>query len=291
MNSKSFVCDHNPTLFQRFHERALAVRVAETDRVVDAAADVVASGNTLIRIIVESPLPLDRVAFREDWGNIPITLMCPSIGRFGNLVKRFELLRNLNLQIYLPWRKENLIGLQILASVGLPCGLGFADNEPDWDSLADLMTYSLLGRIPHAPIEPFAYIAENYKPFEYTDWGSVYFDDPAKFLHLETSGRVAMSNRELLDGYFVAQDVSEIDTPEVLAAITAKQNVWRQAFFSMSPCSVCQGWRVCLGRLAQHNGGTTGCSAFSGELMDVVEQFQTQAQEIIQAQKDGHHNF
>ena len=154
MNFKTYVCAHSRALLERIHNRAVAVRLNDSEHVTDAAEDVALSRNELVSVIVESPLPMESIGFQKDWGKIPVTLICPSLGRFRNLARRFDLLRELNVKIFLPWCKENLLGLQILASLGISCGIAIADDEPDWDSLADLMTYALLERVPHAPIEP-----------------------------------------------------------------------------------------------------------------------------------------
>lgn len=274
MNSTKFVCPHSAPVLNTLHGRSVAVRIANATGIRDAARDVALSGNELICVIVESDLPVDDIPFSEDWKEIPIHLRCPSMGRFGNLVRHLDLIRQLKLTIYLPCTTDNLTSLRILASVGIPCGVMFGDGEPDWESLADLMTYALLERTPHAPVEPFAFIADHYDPARYSEWGTVYFDDPRQFLHLGTTGRVAASPDDLHAGRFLADAVTELETTVKPDVITAKRNEWRRRFLEVHPCSVCEGWRVCRGKFASAGSPSAGCSMFFAELMDVVEQLQ-----------------
>jgi hypothetical protein len=256
--------------------------VDEPARVVAAADDVAKSGNKLFCVILESKLPVDCVELLEEWKQIPIALQAPSFGQYRTVARRLDQFRNHNFRVYLPCRKENLIGIRILASVGIPCCVTFGSEEPDWDALADLMTYAILGSAPHAPIEPFAFIANHYDPSVRMDWGSIYFDDPKQFLHLDAQGRVALSQRDLLGGDFIAERIEEIAAAD--ESIDERLNSWRQLFADNHPCSFCEGWRVCLGKFSKNGTRADGCSAFFAEMMKIAEQFQTKRAE--QARRD-----
>ena len=126
-------------------------------------------------------------------------------GRFRDLARHLDRLRKLNLRVYLPCdHADNLASLRILSSVGIPCCADFRDGGTDWEALADLATYAVLERTPHAAMEPFAFMAANYHSADRLDWGRVFFDDPRHFLHLSEDGRVALSQAELAEGRFVA---------------------------------------------------------------------------------------
>ena len=172
------------------------------------------SGNRLFCVIVESDRPLADMEFDDRHQGIPLAVMAPSLGRFRDLARHLDRLRTLNLRVYLPCdHPDNLTGLRILSSVGITCCADFRDGSTDWESLADLATYAVLERAPHAAIEPFAFMAANYPACRRLDWGRVFFDDPRHFLHLDAAGRVALSRAELAENRFVAHSLNEIERP------------------------------------------------------------------------------
>ena len=280
MSLQKLVCPNEPEMFNRLSSRVLAVRVDDAAEVASAASDVNSSGNLLLCVILETDAPLAALNLREEWTGIPLALFAPETGRFRDLRKGLELLRKLNVRVYLPARNnDNLSGLRILASVGVPGCITFEEGGIDWDALADLMTYAVLGLLPHAPIDPFVYIAEHYDPLQYTEWGSVWFDDPKKFLHLDNQGRVALSQEELMAGRFIAEDILELENPLSCQGYVEKITAWRSAFREDHDCSRCPGWRVCLGRFAANGEPLAGCTTFFSEMMEVAEQYQAQRAE------------
>ncbi len=129
-----------------------------------------------------------------------------------------------------------------------------------------------MGRVAHAPIEPFALIASACGQAATVNWGRVVFDDPDYFLHLDAQGRVALSARELAEGHFIADHVDRIGPVADCEAIRQRRHAWRQYFCDDHPCAACPGWRLCLGR---YDGGTAseaGCAAFFEELMELASQ-------------------
>ena len=83
------------------------------------------------------------------------------------------------------------------------------------------MTYSIIGQVPHAPIEPFESIKSHFGTAGCFDWGMVYCDDPAKFVHLDEQGHLALSRRELLNQDFVGS----VGDPCIETAIEARRIV------------------------------------------------------------------
>jgi len=274
VSSRNFVCPHDPALLGRFRGRTVAVRVDDPGQVCTAVTDVAKSGNKLLCVILSPRLPLDTVKLFDEWKDIPVVLMCPGLGRFRKLAGRLNLCRKLNLRVFLPCSRANLVGLRILASLGIPCGVTFGVKEPDWEALTDLMTYAILGAAPHAAIEPFTFIAHRYKPAEHTKWGCVYFDDPEEFLHLDSSGHVAFSQRELLGGRFISREIDRLETLDEVPGIADDPDRGKGIFLENNPCSVCGGWRLCRGAFARKGRHPDGCSEFFAELMEVVERFQ-----------------
>ncbi len=269
MKSPRFVCPYDRRLFRVLNGHAVAARVGDAAEIKDAAAAVRESGNVLFCVIVQSDRPLSEIELRDDHRDIPIALMAPAMGSFRSVAKRIDLLRRLNLRVYLPCNAaDNLSALRILASLGIHGCVTFVTGPKDWDALADLMTYAVLGRAPHASREPFSYIAANYDRHASVDWRLIEFDDARRFLHLDQSGRIALSADELRRGVFAAQSVGDVSTPALIKAIDDRANIWREYFVDNHPCAACAGWRACLGRFAAERAGAPGCVSLFTELIE-----------------------
>jgi hypothetical protein len=273
MSWPKFVCPHNRDLLQSFRDRTVVVRVQDLDAAVAAASDVYESGNHLLCVLVESDSPLADLDFSEAHYDLPLAVMAPSCGRFRHLAGRLGLLRGLNLRVYLPGSPpENLVGLRILSSVGIHTSV-VIDRGVNWEALADLMTYAVLERAPHAPIEPFAYIASHYDPPCRLEWGGLFFDAPEDYLHLDDQGRVALSSAELLEQRFFAQSISDIAKPDKYPATRERLQERRQHFEDNHPCLSCGGWAICLGKFAAADAGNQGCTGFFLEMVEVARTF------------------
>ncbi len=265
------VCPHESTLIDRLDRRDICVRV-DAARDIAAAAAEVRRRNTLSCVICDVRDPIEEIDVEDAWRNVPVALMAPSVGRFRNVAKKVGALRSLNLRVYLPCEAGNLVGARMLASLGIPVCITF-EVTPDWDALADLMTYALLGLVPHAPIDPFQTIADGYRRTSRTaDWGRVFFDDPSRYLHLDAEGRIALSRRDLKAGNFVANDLSKLDSPEVRHAIEERTEAWRSLFAEDHFCARCKAWRICRARLSDGKQAPDGCAAFFAEMAEVIEQ-------------------
>jgi hypothetical protein len=278
------VCPHERALIDRLEGRTVCVRVDAARDIIAAAADV-RRHNTLSCVICDLAIPIEEIEVEGDWQGVPIALMAPSVGRFRNIAKKVGALRKLNLRVYLPGEANNLNGARTLASLGIPVCLDF-EVKPDWEALADLMTYALLGPVPHAPIDPFQTIADGYRQTARTaDWGRVFFDDPSRYLHLDAEGRIALSRRELLAGDFIAGDVSKLDSPEVKHAIEERTEAWRNLFAEDHFCARCKAWRICRARFCDGKETSDGCDEFFHEMAEVIERHRKTARANGPAEK------
>ncbi len=271
MNSPRFVCPNDAGLLRSFTGRAVAVRVGDVADIVAATANVRESGNELFCVIVETNRPLSDLEFRDDQLSIPLAIMTPSFGNFRDLARKVDAWRRSAIRVYLPCNNpDNLAALRILSSLGIHGCAQFVTGANDWEALADLMTYAVLGRNPHASIKPFAFIASNYNPHSILPWGSIEFDDPTHFLHLDENGWIALSRDELERGIFVAQGIDEVESPALASAVSERANGWRRYFADNHPCAACAGWKICLGRFSNDLPEDGGCARFFTELIEIA---------------------
>lgn len=279
MIDKSIVCSLKTALSIDHGDSALVIRTSRPDRLGEIREEVRSRAVRLRCVVVETDLSLEEIPFDESWKGCPIALHIKRIGRYRTYSPDMPLLRELDIRIYVPAdREENLTGLRILASLGVETAVEFTDTPPDWERVSDLMTYALLGLSPHAGIEPFSFIGEHYDPNKLTDFGTVYFDDPTQYLHLDEDGKVYVSPHDLRLKHVALDDAKDMDRVEETEAYRGRMEGWRQHFVHMDTCSTCPGWRLCGGAFSQFSKASD-CSTLFGEMLDVVEQYQAITEE------------
>jgi hypothetical protein len=268
------VCPYSPDLLRRFIEKKLVVRLSDPLQIMDAALAVQQSGNKLHCIILESMAPLADIPCKEEWRGIPLAVKIPGLGDFVRFTKLLPLLRSLNIRIYLSLDNDNsLLDARIAASLGIPVALEFGMKEPDWEMLADLMTYAVLGRVTPSPIDPFNYLVTQFAPLKNIDFSVIYFDDPNEYLHLNSAGAVALTVKELEQSKFIEGFSDHPDATLLQSALESHYEKQSELFLKSAGCACCPAWRVCLGKFSDSFWGR-GCQGFFEELMDTAEQYQ-----------------
>lgn len=271
-----FVLPFEPSLIAELRDRDLVVVVESSDEILDAEAAVRASGNRLDCIVLRWHKPLDALEFSEDWVDVPLVVEAASLGKLHRLSEQLELIRRLELRVDLPLATAvQAVNLQILASLGIPCRAIFG-TAMDWEAAADLMTYAMLGRCAHAPIEPFAFIAEQFDQDYYRGWGEVSFDEPDRYLHVDLQGRVVLFPPASPSPALLHEDIRRLGDVTELPAYQAAVDRWRLHFLHADTCARCPGWKICRGNLAETVEDKFTCSAFFSEMLDVAEQHQNQ---------------
>jgi hypothetical protein len=142
-------------------------------------------------------------------------------------------LKKPGVSVFLPATRQGLAELRVLSSLGVRCGIILGPEAPDWESLTDLLYYAAYSKVPHAGIQPFAYVHSNYK-------------GPASQLDLRAA-------------YF---------RPAVSGVMAAEE-----AFSGgLNTCSSCPGWRVCGGALSAYvSPESAPCRAFAADLLETAE--------------------
>jgi hypothetical protein len=279
MKFPRLVCQYRSNSFEKLQGHSIVLRVERTADIGQGIERVRKSGNSLFCVIVDLGKPLAEIELDTNLSKIPLAVMAPSVGRYSDLSRRIGELRKFNLRVYLRCgNPEHISAIRILSSLGIATCVDFTDGAVCWDGLIDLSTYALLERAPHAPIDPFCFIADNFRPVKSLEWGRTVFDDPNSFLHLDENGRVALSERCLVAGEFVADSIQEITSIDDFHPIREKGHAWRTYFRDCHECAFCPGWRICLGKFSSGTSAQGKCSSFFGELMDLIAQFQNSNQ-------------
>lgn len=273
MSNHTLVMDYCPDLLHGFHQARIAVRVHDSEQIIQAVEDVTRH-NTLAAVIVELETALIELTLLPEWRDIPIAFHLPAMGEFHQIAGKVEALRSMNARLYFSTDStENHTACRILSSLGIATGLSFTNADPDWDSLCDLMAYSLYGKVRHAPIEPFDYLITNYDPKKRNSWDKVWFDNPESTLHISSDGKIAFTRRELLAGNFISDQLGDIHGIAENPLYQERQEAWRELFLKDDGCAFCPAWRVCLGRFdGVCADRASGCQKFFMELMEAAEE-------------------
>jgi hypothetical protein len=270
----NLVLPFDPALIDALSERVLVVRTDDSSAVAGAAEHVQSSANRLSMVILDSPIPLAEIPFDESWKGTRLAVFAPKMGPFRTLAARLRLIRDIDPTVYLSVGDPgNLTALRILSSVNVRCAAVLEDSGPvDWEGLTDLATYALAGPVAHGPIEPFSTIAGRYRSDGWIEWGPVFFDNPADFLHLDARGRIALSRRELLEDNFIETDVGRLDGVIESAPYRERIDAVRRLFLDYHPCTRCPGWRLCLGRFSPNGDDRSECAAFTAEMTTLLDE-------------------
>ena len=217
---------------------------------------------------------------QSTWNEFPLALYVQEIGPLREVLANVRLLRQMNARLYLPLdRDENYAYARILCSLGVAITVVEGVTCPDWDALLDLATYAILGRVAHALLDPFTVMANQYNPSEPLNVSSVYFNNPARYLHLSQDGKVAFDEEDLQAGRYVLDSVDQLDTLPECPAYERRLSAWRGVFLRFEGCSICPAWRVCLGRMSKYAPDLHGCREYSTELLEILDQqFQRKTQ-------------
>lgn len=267
MSDHVFVCPSKEPLLRALKGATVVVDAASTKDVADAFGLARRCGAVVRCVRARFAGLLAEIKPEAAWEEIPLALYVDGVGRFRDLAPRLPDLRRLNLRVYVPASTaENLAGIRILSSLGLAAA-AIIDRSADWSGCADLCTYALLGTAPHAPIDPFARLAEYYRETGINRLTAALFEDPSDTFHVNEKGAVARTAGELARGEFVAPNIERF-----LAAPPEPSDSALGLLAQNSSCAFCPALSVCLGTVADPANCPNEAKEFFADLLDAVEQ-------------------
>ena len=276
MNKHFLVCPYEDSLWSRLKGKSVVIRIKEYGQIEDVIEYSKKYNFHLHCLWIQVHIPFSHFRVNDAWKDIPIALYVPELGEFALFMRNLALLRQMNIRVYFPSSKEaNFSSIRILSSLGLETAILFDQSIVNWEKLNDLMTYALLNLTAHAPIAPFNYIASRYQPNQRNPWGAVYFDDASTYLHVDSSGRIALSEKDLSAGNFVLDRLDNIDTFVQSDKYADYLDDWRNEFLEEEGCAYCPAWRVCVGRFSNGMKSDQGCRTVFTDLLDTLEQYQS----------------
>jgi hypothetical protein len=223
-------------------------------------------------IVINTNTSLSDILFQEEWSRYPLAIESPSMGRVYKFLSKVNVIRKLNVRFYFSTKEPSCYkDIRILSSLGYATALFIDGEKADWQQLTDLMTYSLLNSGRHAEIHPFSYVSKYYHPHSRTDFDSVYFNDPERYLHINSKGTVFLKREDLYHNINPCCDSGSIEFIEENDAYINEKNKWFEFFLKPSRCASCKGWRICLGKYVKYLDSNPGCDSFFSEFIDAIE--------------------
>jgi hypothetical protein len=265
------VCPFDEKLLARFKKRKIVINTIDFSLIQNIFMEV-RKYNELLAIKIQTDKSLSDISFREEWFNIPLAVYSPEFGNYKDLIQQLILLKKLNIRIFLSCKNEsNYTGLRILSSLNISCGL-FFDGEPaNWDLLNDLMHYDIYSRIKHAPIEPFAWLASNYAPSEYTDFNSAYFNNPARYLHINEKGQIALTETDLTNNNFIDEGIDSLENIYRNKKYKDFLDSRYEIMLLMNECSFCEAFRICLSKFPDQVNKKDTCKKFFSDFIEAAD--------------------
>jgi hypothetical protein len=275
------VCPYVPELLEKLENVEVVIHTDTFENVNEIIQTVSRYRFKLIALRIDSKLNLSAIPFDEFWCNIPIALYVNEFGDYYDFFKKLSLLKKLNIRVFLSsGYADNYNFLKILSSLGISSGI-FFDTKVFWENLSDLMIYSYYSKAQHEPIEPFNFLLKNYTYEALTDFGSVYFNNPMKFLHINTEEGVSYSSSECIKGEYVVKGIDKIDSIIDSPEYELKRYEWQNYFLENHNCTFCPGWRICINKFNDANEYDPACKEFFTDLIEQCDSLTNQKQPKI----------
>lgn len=274
MREHILVCPFDASLLERLTHKRLVVTTTGVESIHHISRLVNDYQSQLHCIAVQHKGSLATIPFHESWRGIPLAIFVNELGTFKEVIGKLRLIRDLNVRFFFTSdNPANFTSIHILASLGIDCGISFGEKEIDWEAMNDLMTYAVYGKANRASIEPFSFATRNYHPARVTDFGSVYFENPQTYLHIDSEENIALTAKDLKEGRFISHGIESLTSIHDDEKFNEAIHAWQEFFLKADGCAYCQAWRVCLGKFAGSAEQNPGCSQFFVDMMEAADHF------------------
>jgi hypothetical protein len=239
---------------------------------IKKVADTIHEPSKIHCIVYEnSRCSLSSIYIDPDWKGIPIHLYLSGIGDFSSLAPQLHVLRELDLRVFLYANSPDAItDVQILSSLGVHSGVFLAPNHKYWEEINDLLHYSVYGKINHTPVEPFGFLCRTYNQQEYHQINDVYFNNPRRYLHLNSNAEIYLHREDIQLGEPIAVGIDHLENIHANAHYKNELVAWQNHFLKEDGCAYCPAWRICQGYF-DTCGDTAKCTEVMSDLLEGIE--------------------
>ena len=270
------VCEYNPEILKLLKGYSVVFYSNYFSILNSLKNDVKANNIHIHSVAIKTNTSLADIIFEEKWNEYPLAIESLSLGRVYEFLVKTPVVRKLNIRFYLSTKESTCYkDVRILSSLGYPSSVIIEGERTDWKQLTDLMTYAFFNARKHAEIHPFNYISNYYNPNNRTNFNSVYFNDPERYLHINEKGNIFLNREDMLSNQNAVADLDSLHSIKELEAYINNKDKWFEFFLEPTRCASCKGWRICLGKYAKYLDSNPGCDTFFSEFIDSIEKEKT----------------
>lgn len=180
---------------------------------------------------------LSEINFDASWREFHGGVKVGGMGDVMAVLRDIDRLREIDVRVYFPGDDvQSYSHLKMLASLGVGCGLWLDEEVQLSDEyFVDLASYHFMSPVPHAGIEPFAYISSR-------------LDEEKNIRPLDLYS--AMDTRDAADADF-----------------ESRLRTYYHHFMELDACAKCKAFRICCGCLKNN---FSDCEQVMGETLEYV---------------------
>ena len=227
---KILVMEYNEDLLRSLKGQRVVVQINTLEQLESRYSES-QRNNEVVAMCVRLPFTsISQIDFKQDWSQIPLIIYAFNIGNYDSFFRKVNLIRSLDLRIYLSNESEtSYTDLKVMSSLGVDCGLYMAPGKKmSDDSFLDLASYYFMSPVPHATIEPFEHILRHLDVEKSEGFKSVFFEDPLKFTLISSLDIFDECEHNNIDNDF---------------AIKIKEHY--QHFIDLDECAKCPAFKIC----------------------------------------------
>lgn len=243
--NRCIIYNYSNAITEKLSGYRLIPRVKQLEDIDTAAADARKQNNVFCIWADCSLMSVSDMKWDCIHTDLPIILYAYSLGDTFKTLCGIEMLRRLNIRIFLSSTcEENYHAIKMLSSLGIETGILMDARHINDDSFMDLASYAMLGQMPHSSIEPFDYIWRNLKVDENLDLQTTYFDNPSKYIYINDNLDFAFSEEDLDSNKF-AGNLINVKNIEFENETATKLQRYYSHFIALDECSKCPSFRIC----------------------------------------------
>lgn len=249
---KNIVINYDERLLNIFKDERLIIKTNSLNDIQQLYKNALRV-NEVVAIVVDLPYSsISQIEFKDEWEQIPLIIKAYNIGDYNILFARINMLKHLNIRIYLSSKSETVFtDLKILASIGIDCGISLEkDYIIDDEKFLDLASYYYMSPASHATIEPFEFIVRHVTDECNNNFNYIYFSDPI---------------------YYKEISILEEVTSELLKHdnnLDVKMEEYYSHFLKLDNCSKCPAFKICNRQMSSH---LNNCQQTMNEVFEYAE--------------------
>lgn len=266
------VCSADNPVLHKIQNRSIVLQTNDLTQVKHAEKIIKENNSTLYAIYAKLDTALDEVDFSIELPNVKIVCSAPKLGAYKEFRKqREEIDKKKLLFLFPPTTADSYTNAKILSTLGLQVGIKLNEDAILWQDLIDLLYHTNYSQASHKVVEPIHQIVEGFRQNEGYVFGSLYFENQNKFIHIDANENIALSERALRAGDYISTGIDSLSTEAFANAFQQQKREWHNEFIEHKKCATCKAWRVCAGQYIKYcDNNDGGPVEFFNEIINMI---------------------